>query len=243
LKNSSEAHGKSHQLNDISVKYFFFHNTGDEKIVGDLYPQCKGMPTCMGLTSKWFEQPNSMTKLNNEDFPNFEPELIFELEDNAILTDVVSPSNVSAKGFLINPKVSDIFSHFNLIEHRYYPAIIIVKGKKLPYYWLHFKDNNDFFLENIDYEKSIFHVSNLAYMKINDVEINSYQEYIKFRKSLSMKYISASKLALTDEFKKKEFDLFYFGHMFLNCFISLRLVEALKIHNVTGLDFNEQNIL
>ena len=58
-----------------------------------------------------------------------------------------------------------------------------------------------------------------------------------------MKYISASKLALTDEFKKKEFDLFYFGHMFLNCFISLRLVEALKIHNVTELDFNEQNIL
>ena len=80
-------------------------------------------------------------------------------------------------------------------------------------------------------------------MKINDVEINSYQEYIKYRKSLSMKYISASKLALSDELKEKEFDLFYFGHMFLHCFISLRLVEALKIQNVTGLDFNEQSIL
>jgi hypothetical protein len=225
------------------MKYYFFYNTGDEKIVGKKYPQCKGMPTNMGLTSKWFEQPNSMTKLNNEDFPNFEPELIFELEDKAILTDVVSPSNVSAKGFLINQKVRDIIIHFNLMEHRYYPAILIVKGQKLPFYWLHFKDNNDFLLENIDYEKSIFHVSNLAYMKINDLEIKSYQEYIKYRKSLSMKYISASKLALSDVLKEKEFDLFYFGHMFLHCFISLRLVEALKIHNVTGLDFNEQSIL
>src|SRR5690606_25582916 len=165
-------------------------NSGDEKTIGKKYPQCKGMPSGMGLTQNWFESPNSMTKLTNLDFPNFDPELIFELEDAAILTDVVSPSNISAKGFLINEKVKKLFEGFKLIEHKYYPAVLIVRRNRLQYYWLHFKANEDYFLRKIDYKQSKFHISNLAYKRIDDLKIFSYQEYLERRKSLSMKYIT-----------------------------------------------------
>lgn len=114
----------------MEMKYFLVANSTNNQIIGKKYPQCKGMPSKMGLTFKWFEQPNSMTKLTNDEFPNFEPELIFELEEKALLTDVVSPSNILAKGLLVNERVKNIFSHFKLMEHRYYPATLIVEGKK-----------------------------------------------------------------------------------------------------------------
>jgi len=223
------------------MKYLFISEATDEKTIGRKYHQCKGMPDGMGLTYKWFEQPNSMTKLTNDEFPDFEPELIFELEEKAILTDAVSPSNISAKGFLINQKVKDILQHFNLMEHKYYPATLIIKGNRLEYFWLHFKDNSDYFLSNIDYKKTRFHLCNLLFQKTDDVTIDSYKEYIE--KKMPISYISASKLTLNEVLIEKEYDLFYIRGMFLYPFVSSRLIEVLKAYNVTGFEFRKQSIL
>lgn len=225
------------------MKYYFISNSGDEKMVGKKFPQCKGMPSGMGLTYKWFEQPNSMTKLTNEEFPNFEAELIFELEEKAILTDVVSPSNISAKGFLINQKVKDILGHFNLMEHMYYPAPLTVKGMKLPYYWLHFKDNEEKYLSGVDYSEALFSVTNLAYAKIEDIQILSRDDFWSKKMNLPMKHIRVEKLKLTDEIQNQELDLFYIPYIHSHFFCSDRLVEVLKAYNVTGLEIREQIVL
>lgn len=225
------------------MSYYFISNSSDEKIVGKKIPQCKGIPSSMGLNSKWFDKPNSMTKLTNEHFPDFEPELIFELEEKSNLTDVISPSNISAMGFLINQKTKDVFDKFNLMEHKYYTATLIVKGIPTIYYWLHFKENSDYFLSNIDYDKSTFHICDLAYSKISDIEINSYSDYLDKKRNLQMRYISCSKLFLKDEILKMEYDLFYIGHMFLHCFASFKLVEAITKYNISGLEIKEQQIL
>lgn len=48
------------------MEYLIATNETDPKIIGKPgYPQCKGVPTGMGLTFKWLEGPNSMTKLSN----------------------------------------------------------------------------------------------------------------------------------------------------------------------------------
>lgn len=225
------------------MKYYSISNETNEKIIGKKYPQCKGMPSNMGLTFKWFEQPNSMTKLTNDDFPDFEPELIFELEEKAILTDVVSPSNISAKGFLINQKVKDIFSHFNLMEHRYYPSTLIVKGNKLPYYWLHFKDSEEKYLSGVDYSESHFSVTNLAYIKIEDIQILSRDDFWNKKMNLPMKHIRVENLALTDKLKNQDLDLFYIPYIHSHFFSSDRLIEVLKAYNIRGVEVKEQSIL
>ncbi len=224
------------------MKYFFVSNSGDENIIGKIAPQCKGIPSIIKSGYKWFDEPNSMTKLSNETFPQFDPNLIFELDKRALLTDIVSHSNITAKGFLLNDKAKNIINQFNLIDHKFYPATLIVNGEILNYQWLHFKTDNDFLLGNINFTKSSFHLCDVTYTKIEDLDIHSFDDFQKKQKGLFLQYISASKLIVNDSIINKKYDLLYFGHMFLNCFISQRLVEALRANNITGFDFKEQLI-
>lgn len=225
------------------MKYLFISNSGDEKVIGKKYPQCKGMPSGKGLTYKWFEQPNSMTKLSNENFPDFEPDLVFELEEKAILTDVVSPSNISAKGFLINQRVKDILSHFNLMEHQYYPATLIVRGDRLQYYWLHFKDCEEKYLSGVDYLKSSFCIANLANKKINDIQISSREDFWDKKMNLPMKHIRVEKLVLTEKVENRGLDLFYIPYIHFCLFCSDRLIDVLKAYTIRGFDYKDQSIL
>ena len=197
----------------------------------------------MGYTKAWLERPESFSKLTNEDFPDFEPEFIWELEKKAFLTDVVSTSNMPANGFLINQKVKDILSHFNIMEHKIYPATLIVNGDRLEYFWLHFKDCEEKYLGGIDYGKSTFSITNLVYRKIQDINLESRDDFWKEKMNLPLKHIRADKISLTNELKKEEKDLFYIAYIHSDYFVSERLLELLKTYKVTGLEIKEQSIL
>ncbi len=225
------------------TEYYIASNSTDEKIIGKKYPQCKGLPSGMGLTFDWFDRPNSMTNLNNDEFPNFEPELFFELEEKAILTDIISPSNVSAKGFLVNQKVKDILSEFNLMEHKYYPATLIVKGDKLKYYWLHFYDNEEKYLNGIDYKLSNFFISDLTFRKTDDIIIVSRDDFWKKKMSLPMKHIRVNKLKFTQGIQNENLDLFYVTYIHSDYWISDRLAKRLLALNIKGINTKEQDIL
>jgi hypothetical protein len=194
----------------MNMEYFIATNATDKKIIGKAgYPQCKGVPSSMGLTFKWLERPNSMTNLTNAEFPDFEPELIFELEEKAVLTDVVSPCNISAKGFLINSKVKNVFSQFNLMEHRYYPATLIVKGERHEYFWTHFKELEEYYLSKINFSKSAFYIGNLARRKEADLEIASVEDYYRIKNNIGFKTINFERVAL----QKVNEQLFFINQM------------------------------
>lgn len=224
------------------MKYYKLSHETDYRVIGT-YPQCKGMPSNMGFTVDWFDRPNSFTHLNNEDFPDFIPDFIWELEDNTKLTDVISPSNISARGFLINEKVKEIFSQHNLMEHKFYPAKIIMGNKNLQYYWLHFKENREYFLKNIDYERSSFFIADLAFKRIGDISINSYEDYVLKKKELKFKYISISKLIFNKELSNVKLDMFGIRYLFSDFLASEQFVNAIQSHDVTGLCISEQNFL
>ena len=67
--------------------------------------------------------PNSRIRLEWDKFPDFVPDLRFELHKKSKLTDVVSESNISARGFLINEKVKEIFDECLL------PNIVIMRQR------------------------------------------------------------------------------------------------------------------
>lgn len=226
------------------MKYYKLSLASDKKIIGKAgYPQCKGVPKSLGLDFSWFDKPNSMTNLTNEDFPDFEPELIFELEEKAILTDVVSPSNISAKGFPINQKVKDILGHFNLMEHRYYPATLIEKGNKYDYYWLHFKDCEEKYLGEVDFKNSSFFVTNLAFTELEKITLESRDDFWNKKMNLPMKHIRVENLNLREHLKNQKLDLFYIAYIHSGYFISEKLYKAIQVNNITGVDLKEQSIL
>lgn len=224
------------------MNYLILSNSADKKEIGTKYPQCMGMPSDLGFTFEWFKQPNSMTKLRNDEFPNFAPDLVFELEKKAKLTDFISPSNISANGFLINQKVKDLLSQFNLMEHRYYPATLIVKGNKLNYYWLHFINCEEKYLGNIDYKNSTFEVTNLIYTKLQDIEIKSRDDFREKQMNLPMKHIRVSKLRLTEELAAENLDLFYIAYIHSYYWCSGKLCKAFQDNGITGIELKNQNI-
>ena len=100
------------------MKYYSLSYSTDEKEVGKVWPQCKAIPE--GYDHKWLDLPNSMTKLTNDAFPNENPDLVFELDKKAKLTDIISPSNIYAVGLLVNEKAKLILEGFNLITHIFF---------------------------------------------------------------------------------------------------------------------------
>lgn len=216
----------------------------DKKTIGTSgYPQCKSVPKSLGLDFSWFDNPNSMTNLDNDDFPNFKPNLLFELEDKAILTDVISPSNISAKGFLISSKLKKILDNFNLMEHRYYGATVISKGIEKEYFWLHFKDCDEKYLGEINFVSSSFYVANLAFVRIDDIIIKSYKDFWEKKMNLSMKHILGSKIELSENLKKKNLDLFYFPYVLDYYLVSKKLYKAINDNEITGFEIKEQNVV
>jgi hypothetical protein len=81
------------------MEYYILKNATTRKQVGH-YIQTAGWVDGCNINA-----PNSMANLDSEEFPNFIPDLRFDLEEKAKLTDIVSASNIVAHGFLINEKV------------------------------------------------------------------------------------------------------------------------------------------
>ncbi|MCB0429294.1 MAG: hypothetical protein H6585_12095 [Flavobacteriales bacterium] len=211
-----------------------------EEVVGKSYPQCKGMPSGYGFTKEWFEKSNSMTKLNNNAFPNAQPELLFELEEDANLTDLLSPSNISARGLLLSQRAKEVFENSTMIEHKFYPASVKFNEKNYKYEWLHLVKGDLF---GVDFSASSFQVTNLAFVKINDLKLSSYDEFLKEKSELKMKHIRASRLILDKDYAKNSYDLLMFPFIHSNIFISKRLVNQIETKGLTGFSFIKQNIL
>ena len=217
------------------MKYFSLSNSTDEKEVGKVWPQCEGVAD--GYTHEWFDQPNSMTKLNNNEFPSLVPDLVFDLHKKAKLTDVISPSMISAIGLLINEKVKTILEGFNIIEHRYYPAIVREKDISYNYYWMHLVKPD---LYGVDFKKSKFEITNLINMPEANIKINNWEHYLERLKTLSFKNIRAKKLVIEPEAQK---DLLYFPYIYSYMLVSEDLALELATQKITGLEITEQLIL
>jgi hypothetical protein len=130
------------------MKYLIISNSADEKEVG-CYPQSSGL-----FNGYNHDAPNAIENLTSDEFPDFIPDLRFELDEDAILTDIISPSNLDfATGLLMNEKAKKIFESAKIFLHKYYEATIKVNTKTLNYHWLHLVNPN---FKDIAFKKSVF---------------------------------------------------------------------------------------
>jgi hypothetical protein len=216
------------------MKYYLLSVSTNEKEIGSFF-QTEGLPT--GYTSKWYDEPNSMTKLVDDSLPDFSPDLKWELKPNAKLTDIVSAGNITATGFLMSTKAKTVFQRHNLAQHKFHNSKLIVNNNTIDYYYLQLV-NRDF--QDINLEESSFSITNAFRMKEDDITIDSYNDLIEKQKSLEFgNIISAEKIYL----KKDPFDLFFFPLIHDGIFASERLLNDIINHMITGYDAKEQHIL
>ena len=207
------------------MKYYSVSNSA-EKEIGRTYPQlhCTTQIHAHAL-SAW-------------EFPHFTPQLKFDLEKSAKLTDVLSTGSISAHGFLVNRKVKDILVDFNLMTHTYYTASVSLPktGETLPYYWLHFSQPE--LTKQLDYQNSIFYETEWTFRE-NVIKINSYEHYQEL-KSYDKKAkfgVEIDEIVVSEKFDK-DLDVFIFLP-FSNLYISTRLKDALDDNKVIGLKYEE----
>ncbi len=216
------------------MKYFILSNATDKKEIGKIYPQCKGVPK--GYSFDWYDDSNSMTKLTNEEFPKEKPALVFELDKKAKLTDVISPSNISARGFLMNEKVKDLLVDFNIINHKIYSATLFANRQMYDYFWFHPVKNN---FDGIDFKKSEFIEADIFKDKIKDINVNSIKDYNKYweeaRKDIN--FIIPEKLVLTQEYK--QLDIFFFPLIHQYLIVSENFIKILQEQKIIGFEYKE----
>jgi len=202
------------------------------------YPQCIGVPD--EYTFEWYNEPNSMTKLTNMKFPKEAPDLIFQLDNEAKLTDVISYTNIHAIGLLLNEKLKDILEDFIIPEHKFYPATLFTQRQEHQYHWLHIV-KNDF--NGIDFEKSIFIETDLMNKKIKDLDINSFDDYNKCWDNRESKFhfITTEKLILQSNLQY--LDLLLFPKIHSKLIGSERLIKKLKQENITGMSYEKTSFL
>lgn len=218
------------------MKYYSLNYSTNEKEVGKIWPQCDSVPEGYSY-NELIEGSNSMTQLTNDEFPNENPNLIFGLHKKAKLTDVISPSNISATGLLVNKKVKNILENFDLMTHKFYPAIVKELEFEHKYFWLHLVKPN---LLGIDFKKSKFEITNLINKPLANITIDSWENYIERISSLTFKHIRARKISLESGEQK---DLIYFPYIYSYILISEELALELASNKITGIEIAEQNIL
>jgi len=188
---------------------------------------------------------NSIWKLLDQPI-DFIPNLnSFKLEHKAKLTDLISTVNLGSTvimgNLLISKDKETIFKNFNLAPHQTFEADLIAQKKHYPYFVFHFLGNQN---ECIDYKKSVFFIGDQFGFKIEDVAINSYEEYLNLFSQLetehketdsNRKTIRAAQIFLNKS--KINFDFFRLRHIVDHFVVSEKLKDELLANNFTGADF------
>ena len=218
------------------MKYYRLDNSVNTKEIGRHAIQ-------LDFTDK--KTMDSCWSLVDEEFPDFKPDLRFDLEKGSKMTDVVS-SGVDVPGFMINKRVKNIFEQCKLPEHRYYEATVKdLKGVIHPYYCLHILPND---YSIIDFDRTIFKKTEepmkiwpeLAFSNVKEIknapeiQIKNLEELEKYNEEFSHKlYVVLDVLRIHDH---EKYDMLYFPDVDVSTvYISENLANMLKAEKITGI--------
>jgi hypothetical protein len=219
------------------MKYFFLKESVRTIETGNEYPQIQKMSTMHD-----FDDDNGVYVFSRITFPQNNPNLKFLLlEEQAKLTDLLSSVMLILTGLLINNKVKDLLSNFNIPNHKFYPAFVKdIKDNVYAYYWIQTSDERDVdFLLN--YSESEFYIrKDTIGIEKEPVKINSIEDLKYYQSKLEIHQgIRTSKAVLNKSFLSLNLDLFKVGRFSTYWIVTERLKNAFEKEKITGVSFTE----
>jgi len=141
---------------------------------------------------------------------------------------------IGGLGFLISPKVKEVFENYSLPPHRYYHPVNVIKGsEKYHYYRIHIIYED--FWNWVNFEKSTFIMKNKEGASF-DVHFSDKEEFLNKKSSItSEQKILKKEIVLSDSISRHR-DLIFFNRNNFSCIISESLKNALVEKSVSGLD-------
>lgn len=178
--------------------------------------------------------------ISSANYPSNNASFVFKLNKYAKPTDFISVSGYSTYALMVNERTYGLLSEYKMYPHRVYDAEVIdYKGTSYPYKWLHFCSNN---LQCIDFKKSIcarFIDPYLRYGKIEEIKIDSEEEYYSLRKKDSQ--IGIDIVAFTEAFREQGYDFFLLAKMyyFFDMIFSKELGNRIIENRLTSIQFTQ----
>ena len=212
------------------MKYFLLKTTVDTEETGNQYP------AVVSVKDYEFKSEYSAHKLRTDSFPNFIPDLRFDLVNGAKLTDVIGQATISARGLLVSKQVKEIFTNYSCIPYKTYKAFINIKSKKEEYYWIHFVWKEG--IELIDYKSSKWYIKRIS-KNLGEIKIESRKEHLLKQGELGfIKMIHGNPIVM----RNPNFDVFY-DPLNLGIYISESIKKEFELKRITGVEIKENERL
>ncbi len=212
----------------MDKEYYILKPAVGTKETGMAYPAVVSYPDYD------FDGPRSVYKIDSRHFADFEPDLNYKLSRGSKICDLMSQIGISAVGLLINEKMLNLLTTFNLVPYKFYHANIeMTQSKnKIQYYFIHFVWNEG--VKFIDYINSEFDISEFGNITHN-VKISSCEELVTKQNEIGrFKMISFTKT----KYFSSPFDLFI-NPINLKIIMTERLRQKLIDEEISGLNIEQ----
>jgi hypothetical protein len=206
--------------------YYTFVPSVNRKKIG-FYPQAL-------LDGESFKYIDNSTKeyISFKDLNNKQPNITIQVNDKAVLTDVLDRTSLSF-GIIINEKVKGLIGAFTLPPHQLYPITVIYRNEKFVYYWFHFY--NDLF-EYLDMAKSTVEiVHKFDFYSIDTRLLLSEENFNELKNALTFdQIIRVKEFFLKDNFP--QYDIFLNNVYGYATLLSQKAVDVFNENRITGCD-------
>ncbi len=168
------------------------------------------------------------------------------LNTEAKFTDLLSTSLISSSGLLLSTKAIQLIEKLNLGSYQLYPVTVQKRKRIEQYYWLHHA--NDFSI-HIDYYSSVFVTERMTDKIQSPIQLTSFSHLTEELDILINKWKTGKIRFTTIKPKSVELnssappvDLFCFGRLGTEQYISENLKNVIKSHALTGIDISKSDI-
>jgi hypothetical protein len=196
----------------------------NEDVIG-IYPQGDGM--VKNYDYKSVNSVDHFSELKGRKC-DFIPDLRYKLNRKAKPTDFISGCLGPGGDLVGSQKVYDIFKKFNLGPHQWFQASIEHKNKVIGgFHRLHFV----YKLES----EIVFSQSNFKYAGKTIRSIESYEDYVNYRKTKDRFGLARTSKTVVERSKFEQYDLFVIGFYDQNIYISDKLKTEIEKSELSGL--------
>ena len=166
-------------------------------------------------------------------FINLDSPILFTLEPEAKITDILSQASISSYGLMINDKVKNCLSNYKIIHNHTYACTVIDGKHKLQYYWFQIYDSK--ILNTINYKESKFYLTEFGFRESN-VTLTSFEDFEQHKIRLGKMWgFGADFIKFTNAFDYS-LDMFYIPYFGKSIYISDKLAATLIDNKITGME-------
>jgi len=228
----------------LSTRYWILRNACATKETGKKFPQVKEI-----IGGNYWDdgRPESVRNITYGVIP-VEDRIDFgvlRLYKSSKVSDTISAANLSSDGFYLSEFAKEIFSQFNLGEHKYFPVTFLHEGIYYNYFWLQLKTD---FNPYINFDRSIFYeeIGILDGSK-TEIKVSTLEELMRMKDRVFKEWSDKKREYTSIRYKYIELnkdipavDIFGFSRLGIDLFITQGLKDAILQGKLTGFDIKDQ---